>query len=186
MQDRTPPLVLGRLDIAVRLARLVWSAAWLLLYRPTPNLLHSWRRFILRLFGAKVGRGAHPYPSARIWAPWKLEMGEGSCIGPGADIYNVAQITLGARAIVSQKSYLCTASHDFRDPAFPLTAAPIRLGEGAWVAASAFVGPGVSIGSGAVVAACAVVTRNVAAKAIVGGNPAQVIGEAAPRPAVGG
>lgn len=177
MQDRTPAQVLGRVGLTSKLARLAWSLVWLLLYRPTPNLLHGWRCFILRMFGAQVGKGAHPYPTARIWAPWNLTMGEGSCIGPEADVYNVARVTLGTDAIISQKSYLCTAGHDFRDPSMPLTAAPITIGNQAWVAAASFVGPGVSLGDGAIVAACAVVTRNVAVNVIVGGNPAVKIGD---------
>jgi putative colanic acid biosynthesis acetyltransferase WcaF len=179
MTDRTPAQVLGRLGTGTKLARLAWGAAWLLLYRPTPNPLHGWRCFVLRVFGAQIAKGAHPYPSARIWAPWNLTMASGSCIGPQAEVYNVARVTLGEQAIVSQKSYLCTAGHDIREPDLPLTAAPIVIGNRAWVAASAFVGPGVAIGEGAVVAACAVVIRNVAANAIVGGNPAKVIGDSA-------
>ena len=113
-----------------------------------------------------------------MWAPWNLEAAEGSCIGPQADIYNVARVRLGCWSVVSQKAYLCTAGHDVRNAGFLLTGAPIELGHYAWVAAAAFVGPGVSLGEGAVAAACAVVTRDVPPKTIVGGNPAKAIGTA--------
>lgn len=168
--ERIPPP--GR---ANRLKRLIWQLFWLLFFRITPVPMHAWRRFVLRLWGAEVGSGVHPYPSARIWAPWNLVMQDGSCLGAQSDCYNVAPVRLGRDCVVSQKVYLCTASHDIRDPAFPLTGAPIVIGDGAWVAAMAFVGPGVTIGAGAVVGACAVVNRPVEDHAVVAGNPAAQI-----------
>lgn len=167
-----------RPDATDKLRRLCWQAAWLALYRPSPTPLHAWRRFLLRRFGASVGGGAHPYPSARVWAPWNLTLGPGACLGPGSDIYNVARVTLDENAIVSQKAYLCTASHEIHRPGFALTAAPIKLQSGAWVAAAAFVGPGVTIGEGAVVGACGVVTRDVARGQVVAGNPARPVATA--------
>lgn len=158
-----------------RLRRAVWGAVWLLFYRPSPVLLHGWRRFLLRIFGAKIGASAHPYPSARIWAPWNLVMGEGSCLGAASETYNVARVTLEPWSIVSQRAYLCTASHEIRDPGFALMAAPIVIGRNAWVAASAFIGPGVHLADGAVAAASAVVTKDVAEDVVVGGNPAMPI-----------
>src|ERR1051326_5027129 len=99
-----------------KLSRVVWKLAWWTLYRFSPTPLHGWRRFVLRLFGAKVGAGAHPYPSARIWAPWNLAMGKNSCLSFEVDCYSVAPVILGDGAIVSQKSYLCTAGKDYQDP----------------------------------------------------------------------
>ena len=126
---------------------------------------------LLRCFGAKVGGGAHPYPRVRIWAPWNLTMREDSCLADDVDCYCVAPVVLGRHSTVSQYSYLCTASHDIRDPAMPLVAGPIELKEDAWVAADAFVGPGVTIGNGAVVAARATVMRDVPAWTVVAGTP---------------
>jgi putative colanic acid biosynthesis acetyltransferase WcaF len=149
--------------------------AWLLLYRPSPRRFHAWRRFLLRLFGARVGPGAHPYPAARVWAPWNLEMQAGSCLSDFVDCYCVDRITLGVDCVVSQYSFLCSASHDADDPGFPLVTAPIEIGARAWVAADAFVGPGVTVGEGAVVGARASVFADVAPWTVVGGNPAALI-----------
>lgn len=127
---------------------------------------------LLRLFGATIGSRVHPYPTARVWAPWNLTMEDESCLGLDSDTYNVAKVFIGKAAVISQKVYLCTASHDVDDPSFPLTAAPIQVGSKAWVAAAAFVGPGVSIGAGAVIGAASVVRRDVEPWTIVIGNPA--------------
>lgn len=161
--------------IANRIRRLAWQVTWLLLFRPSPVPLHAWRRLLLRAFGATVGAGAHPYPTARVWAPWNLVMEENSCLGAASDCYNVVQIILRKNCVVSQKAYLCSASHDVAGSGFELTAAPIEIGERAWVAAAAFIGPGVHLGAGAVAAACAVVVRDVAPGDIVAGNPASVV-----------
>jgi len=159
-----------------KLLRTLWGFVWLVLYRPSPTIAHGWRRFILRSFGARIGSGAHPYPSAWIWAPWNLEMGSRSCLGPGANCYSAAKVYLESDSIVSQGAHLCSASHDFRDPGFPLVTGPIFIRHGAWVAAEAFIGPGLEVGAGAVVGARSVVTKDVAPECVVAGNPAQEIG----------
>ena len=165
----TPP------DNRDRLRRYLWQWVWLVLFRPSPIPLHAWRCWLLRRFGATIGARVHPYPSARIWAPWNLVMEDGSCLGLASECYNVAPVILRRDAIVSQRAYLCTASHDLDQPDFALTAKPIEIGAGAWVAADAFIGPGVSLGEHAVAAARAVVVRDVAARAIVAGNPAREV-----------
>ncbi|MBX3332633.1 MAG: hypothetical protein KF876_00840 [Nitrospira sp.] len=158
-----------------RARRILWGAVWWLAYRPSPRVLHGWRRFLLRLFGANIENGAHPYPSARIWAPWNLTMREGSCLGDHVRCYSVDRVILEPHATVSQYSFLCTASHDYRIDGMPLITAPITIGRHAWVAADAFVGPGVSIGERAIVGARASVFRNVDLWTVVGGNPARII-----------
>jgi putative colanic acid biosynthesis acetyltransferase WcaF len=167
---RLPPIRTGD-----RARRGLWRLVWAVLYRPTPVAAHRWRSMLLRVFGAEVAPVAYPYPSARIWAPWNLDMRHGSCLAGDVDCYNVARITLGEGVTVSQRSYLCTASHDFDDPDFPLIGAPIIIGAGAWVAAEAFVGPGVMIAEGAVVLARAVVVGDVELRTVVGGNPARIL-----------
>lgn len=157
-----------------RARRLLWNCAWLLLYRPSPALFfRGWRCALLRLFGANIGAGAYPYPSAKIWAPWNLTMGIKSRLGNDVDCYCVAPISIGANAWVSQYTYLCSASHDYRDPAMPLIIAPIVIEADAWVAADVFVGPGVKIGAGAVVGARSTVTQDVDPWTVVAGPNAE-------------
>lgn len=163
-------------SLANRALRALWSLVWLLLFRPTPKKLFFWRRWLLTLFGARLAPSAVVFPSTKIWAPWNLEMGPHACLAWDVDCYNVASIRLGPRATVSQRAFLCTATHDVRDPAMRLVSRPIDVGESAWVCAEAFVGPGVTLGEGAVVGARGVALRDVEPWTIVAGNPARVIG----------
>ncbi|MCA9079198.1 MAG: putative colanic acid biosynthesis acetyltransferase [Planctomycetaceae bacterium] len=155
-----------------KFGRVVWGIAWLLLFRPSPRLCHGWRRLLLTCFGADIGRNVRIDPSVRIWAPWNLTLGDESAIGHHVDCYNVARITLGAHATVSQYSFLCTASHAVTDPHMRLISSPITIEDQAWVCADVFVGPGITIGTGGVAAARAVVTRDVPPWVIVAGHPA--------------
>jgi len=162
-------------SLSHRLARAAWSMCWLALCRWTPRPLHAWRALVLRAWGAKVGARTHVYPAAKIWAPWQLTLCDHACIADGADIYNVAPIALGERAVVSQDAFLCAASHDHRREDFPLVTAPIVLGARAWVAARAIVLMGVTLGDGAVAAAGSVVTKDIPAGAVAAGNPAKIV-----------
>lgn len=166
----------ARITFGNRIARLMWGVAWHTLYRFSPRILHGWRRLLLRCFGARIAARAYPYPGAKIWAPWNLTMEERSCIADDVDCYCVAPIRIGAHATVSQYSYLCSASHDFRDPSMPLIVAPIVIEARAWVAADVFVGPGVKVGEGSVVGARSTVMHDVEPWTIVVGSPARRIG----------
>ncbi len=158
-----------------RLGRLAWALVRSLLFRPSPRALFAWRNLLLRLFGARVGKGVHVYPSAEIWAPWNLHLGDFSCLGPKVDCYCVAPVTLGAHATVSQYSYLCAATHDYEDPTHALRPGPITLGPGVWLAADVFVGPNVSIGEGAVVGARSSVFKDLPAWMVSHGSPARPV-----------
>jgi putative colanic acid biosynthesis acetyltransferase WcaF len=116
------------------------------------------------------------HPSARIFIPWNLEIGAWSHVGFDALLYNLGSLIIGQRVTISQRAHLCGGSHDFRDDSMPLIKAPLTIGDGAWVCADAFIGPGVVIGEKAVVGARAVVTKDVAPGAIVAGNPARQVG----------
>jgi putative colanic acid biosynthesis acetyltransferase WcaF len=153
--------------------RALWGLVRPLLFRPSPKVMHGWRRFLLRLFGARIAPGAIVHPSVRIWAPWNLEMGPNACLSPEVDCYSVDRITLGANAVVSRRGFLCTATHDPDLPDMPLVTAPITIGPEAWVAADVFVGPGVAVGEGAVVGARASVFGDVPPWTVVVGNPAR-------------
>lgn len=160
---------------ANKASRLLWQAAWLLLFRPSPWFWHAPRRALLRLFGARVGRAAQIMPSAKIWAPWNLALGDCATVGAGVDLYDVDRIEIGAHATVSQRAFLCTATHDVDHPHMPLKTAPIRIGAGAWICAEAYVHPGTEIGVDAVAGVRAVVLHDVPPGQIVGGNPAKFL-----------
>jgi putative colanic acid biosynthesis acetyltransferase WcaF len=169
--QRRPPPSLGN-----KVARAVWGVARACLFRLTPAPMHAWRCLILRGFGARVGARVAIYPSARIWAPWNLSIDAGATIGGGATIYNVDRVEIGKYAVISQGAHLCTASHAHDSPTFELVTAPVRIEDEAWVAAEAFVGPGVTVGMAAVVGARAVVVKSVDVRTIVAGNPARAVG----------
>jgi putative colanic acid biosynthesis acetyltransferase WcaF len=158
-----------------KLGRFAWGFVWCVLFRPSPRSWFRWRRVLLNLFGAKLARSAAVYPSAKIWAPWNLEMGERSVLGDYVDCYSVDLIVLEADVTVSQYAHLCTAAHDIESPSRDLVHQPIRLGRGAWVFAGAFIGMGIVVGEGAVVAARSVVVKDVERFSVVGGNPARLI-----------
>jgi len=111
----------------------------------------------------------------RVWEPWNLEMGDYCVLGDDVEIYNLARIRIGSQCVISQRSYLCSATHDYTDTSFPLYSKPIEISSGAWVAAGVFVGPGVTVGEGAVVGAYSVVTKDVPAWMVCGGNPCRPI-----------
>ena len=151
-------------------------ATWLILARPIPRrFCLPWKIFLLRLFGAKIDKKAVIYSSVKIYMPWNLEMHEYSCLGPEVDCYNADKVILKAYATISQKAYLCAASHDISDPNHRLITAPIVVERQAWVATDAFIGMGIVIGEGAVVGARACVFKSVEPWTVVGGNPAKFI-----------
>ena len=161
-----------------RIGRLAWNIVYAFLFRPfIGRPFNRWRIFLLRCFGATIGEHCSIYASVKVWAPWNLTLGDYVAIAPGVELYTVDKITIGSMVTVSQRSYLCTASHDITNLMKPLTHKPITLGNYTWVAAEAFVGPGRTIGEGAIVAARAVVVKDVPEWSVVGGNPAKVIGK---------
>ena len=159
-----------------QVVRMLWTIVWGVFARPLPRSVGSgWKRFLLRLFGARIDGTAIVYSSAKVYYPANLTMGAYACLASDVDCYNVAPVTIGANSTVSQGAYLCTASHDITDPLNPLVTKPIVIEDQAWVAAGAFVGMGVTIGQGAVVGARAAVFKDVEPWTVVGGNPAKFI-----------
>ena len=146
-------------------------------FRYSPRNCFGWRRFLLRLFGAIIGREVNIYNSARIYMPWNLEIGDWSSVGEEAFIYDLGKVTIGKSVTVSPRAYLCAGTHDHKKSSMPLIFAPITIGDQAWICTDAFIGPNVIVGEGAVVAARGVVTRNVEPWGIVAGNPAKSIGK---------
>ena len=158
-----------------RLARLIWIIVYVALFQLSPVPFHPWRSFLLRCFGAKIGKGCHVYPRAKIWAPWNLEMGNYAGVASGAICLSMAKITLGDKVVISQGANLCTGSHNYEDPKFQLYAKPITIGANAWIATEAFICPGVNIGEGAVIGARSVVTKDMPAWMVCAGNPCRPI-----------
>jgi putative colanic acid biosynthesis acetyltransferase WcaF len=168
---RMPPGFRGRSLVVVQL----WNLVAATVFRCSPRRADGWRRFLLRLFGATVGAGVLIRPSARIVYPWKLRIGDYAWIGEDVTLYAFGPIDIGANAVVSQNSYLCAGTHDYRDPAFALEGHPITIGPECWVAADVFVGPGVSIGRGAVIGARSSVFSDLRPMTVAAGNPARAI-----------
>ncbi|RKD87725.1 LbetaH domain-containing protein [Mangrovibacterium diazotrophicum] len=133
------------------------------------------RTSLLKLFGADMPFRVMIYPSCKIHAPWNLRIGKYACIGPNTEIYNKAFIDIGANTVISQGAFLCSASHDISKKLLPLVSQPITIADQAWIAADTFIGPGVTVGQGAVVGARSAVFKDVEAWVVVGGNPAKFI-----------
>jgi putative colanic acid biosynthesis acetyltransferase WcaF len=161
--------------------RVVWACVEFLFFRFSPRLLYGWRNLILRSMGARIGKNVQIFPSARIMFPWLLEVGDHAIISWDVKVYNLGKISIGRHTVVSQYVHLCGGTHDFRSPVFTLLRTGLTIGNNVWIAADAFIGPGVVVNDGAVVAARAVVIKEVTRGTIVGGNPAIVIGRAAER-----
>ena len=158
----------GRSPIIVQL----WWIVDALFFQTSPQFMYSWRRSLLRAFGATIGRGVLIRPSARITYPWKVSIGDYSWIGDESVLYSLGQITIGANVSISHRVYLCTGSHDYRTPSFPIYASPIVIHDEAWLANDVFVGPGVQVGRGCVVAARSSAFSDLPAMMVCAGTPA--------------
>jgi putative colanic acid biosynthesis acetyltransferase WcaF len=158
-----------------RLGRALWYIVCLFLFRYTPASFFAWRALLLRCFGGKIAKGVHVYPKVRIWAPWNLRLENECGIANGVILYCQDTITIGRRSVISQGSHLVTGTHDYHKIGFPLLTKPIVIGDHVWIAADAFIHPGVTIGSGCVVGARSVVTKNMPSWMICTGHPCQPI-----------
>jgi len=151
----------------------LWWLVQATLFRMSPQVLYGWRRFLLRLFGAKIGRGVILRPTVEITYPWKLTIGDHCWIGDHATLYTLGEIHIGDNAVVSQHCYLAAATHDYTVPTFDMVARKITIEPEAWLATRVFVAPGVTIGCGAVVGACSVVLKDLPPMMICAGHPAK-------------
>ena len=152
----------------------LWHIVWLLFFCWTPKKLNFWRLFLLRLFGAKLDR-VFIFSTAKIYIPWLLEMKKGSCLGPYSEVYNLGPVCFGECAVLSQYSYICNGTHDLSTLRLPLIIGQINIGAYVFIGAKVLILPGIHLGEGAVVGAGSVVTKDVGAWTIVGGNPAREI-----------
>ena len=166
---RVPPGFRGRSAPIV----LLWQFVQATLFGLSPQPFYGWRRGLLRIFGAKIGRSVLVRSTARFTYPWKVEVGDFSWIGDHVEIYSLDNISVGRHAVVSQRSHLCAGSHDMNDVAFAYVTAPITVGDQAWIASDVFVAPGVTIGRGAVVGARSTVLDDIPPETVAFGEPAR-------------
>lgn len=164
---RLPPRFRGRPAWVVQ----TWWLVQASLFRLSPQVAYGWRRFLLRLFGARVGQGVLIRPTVRVTYPWKVSVGRSSWIGDDVVLYSLGDIRIGTHTVVSQRAYLCAATHDHLKPSFDMLAQPIEIGDEAWIAADVFIGPGVSVGDGAVIGARSSVFNDVPAGLVCFGQP---------------
>lgn len=154
--------------------RILWSFGKLL-FKYSPRIAFGYRNFILRLFGAKIGKHVHIYSSTIIWFPWNLEIGDWSAIGEDTLVYNLGRIIIGEKATISHRAHLCAGTHDYTNPTLPLLRPEIHIGNQAWVCANSFIGPGVTVSEGAIVGAGSVLMKDAESWGIYAGNPAKFI-----------
>lgn len=166
----------GRFD---RGAGVIKESLWLLvslfLFRLCPFSFSALKRLVLRAFGAEIGRNVTIKPQVKITFPWKLKVGDHVWLGEECWLLNLERIVIGSHVCISQRAYLCTGSHDFKAATFNLITRPIKLEDGAWIGAAGWVGPGVTVGSHAVLTAGSVATKNLNAYGIYRGNPAALV-----------
>lgn len=166
-----PPGFRGRSAVVVQLWWIVQST----LFAMSPQFMFGWRRWLLRLFGARVGRGVLVRPSVRVTYPWKVTIGDHAWIGDDVVLYSLGEIEIGEHAVVSQRSYLCAASHDYQQPDFPIYAKKVTVDAEAWLATDVFVAPGVTIGKGTVVGARSSVFHDLPPMMVCMGSPAKPV-----------
>ncbi len=154
---------------------IVWEVSWGVFCSWTPKPLYRWRLFWLRLFGASITGTPFVHQRARIAIPWNLTLRHRACLGDRTNVYSLSRIEVGEHATVAQEAYLCTGTHEIDDSSFALKTAGITIKPYAFVGARAFILPGVTIGEGAVVGACSLVTKNIAAWTVNAGNPSRKI-----------
>ncbi len=131
---------------------------------------------LLRLFGARVGRGVVIRPRVNIHLPWRLTVGNYCWIGEDTGILNMAPVVLKDNVAIAHRVYIATGNHNFKDSKMSYLNAPTTIERGVWIASCVFVGPGVVVGEHCVLCAAAVVTRSTEPWAIMRGNPAQRVG----------
>jgi putative colanic acid biosynthesis acetyltransferase WcaF len=161
------------------LGRALWEIVRVPLFAWTPRPFWAWRRGLLRLFGARIGRDVRICSSVQIAVPWTIRIDDEASVGDGAILYGLGPIVIGAQATVSQHAHLCAGTHDYRTQALPLVKSSITIGPGAWICADAFVGPDVTIGQFAILGARGVAVADVPPWTIAAGNPARPL---RPRP----
>jgi len=162
-----------------KIKRLLWGCVQATLFRASFHNWYGFRRALLRAFGASLAPTANVRRTVLIECPWNLSVGAESSIGDRAILYCLGPVQIGSRTTVSQGAHLCAGTHDHRRASMPLVRATISIGDDVWIAADAFVGPGVTVGTGAILGARGVAMRDLAPWKIYAGNPAVPVRERA-------
>lgn len=162
---------------ASKLVEVCWYLVKILFFLTAFPFPSSFKSSLLRMFGAKVGKGLVIKPRVNIHFPWKLAIGDHVWIGEEAFLLNFEPLNIGSNVCISQRAFLCGGNHDYRDPAMPYRNGPITLSDGSWIGASVFVGPNVIVGVDSVLAAGSVVTKNIPEDRVFRGNPAVEVGK---------
>ena len=170
-QFKLPPNFRGKPGWYVQL----WWIVQDTLFRWSPQFMYGWRRFLLKLFGAKIGKDVIIRPTAKVTFPWKVKIGDYSWIGDDVVLYSLGEIEIGNNVVISQRSYICTGSHDYTKIDFPIFAKKITIEDEVWLATDVFVAPGVRIGRGTVVGARSSVFKDLPPGKVCIGNPAKPI-----------
>jgi putative colanic acid biosynthesis acetyltransferase WcaF len=170
-QFRLPEDFRGRSAAIVQL----WWIVQATLFAWSPQFLYGWRRFLLRLFGARIGRKVLIRPTVKVTYPWKIYIGDYSWIGDDVVLYSLGEIIIGRHTVISQKSYICTGSHDYTSLSFNIFSEPVQIGNEVWIATDVFVAPGVRVGDGSVVGARSSVLQDLPPGKICYGNPAEAV-----------
>jgi len=152
-----------------------WWFVQAVFFKTSPQIMYGWRRFLLRLFGAKIGKNVIIRPSVTITYPWKVTIGNYSWIGDDVTLYSLGEIEIGNHVVISQKSYICAASHDHKKFNFPIYADKVTINDKCWLATDVYVAPGIIIGKGTVVGARSSVFKNLPEGKICVGSPAKII-----------
>ncbi len=153
----------------------LWRFVQTICFKLSPQFLYGWRRFLLRLFGAKIGKKVIIRPSVTITYPWKISIGDYSWIGDNVVLYSLGEIKIGSNTVVSQKAYLCAASHFYTKVDFPIFGKKIEIADECWIATDVFVAPGVSVGKHCVIGARSSVYEDMPEGWVCYGNPAKPI-----------
>ncbi len=160
-----------------KIARIIWATVQGTLFRCSFHNWYRWRRLVLRAFGSRLAADVRIRRTVRIECPWNLTVGADSSVGDGVILYCLGRVVLGDRVSVSQGAHLCAGTHDYTRPDLPLIRPSITIEDDVWIAADAFVGPGVRVGCGAILGARGCAMRTLEPWTIYAGNPAVPVKE---------